>query len=229
MNVEEKSYINIAEEILMEKGEPIDLYDLFEEIAERKGVAVGDISDDLSEFYAELVSSAKFIYTGSNTWNLKGHQKIELWTKDGSYYNEYKEVEDPEIDARIEEQKRKEQEHQEMLERRQKEQELEEEAKKRAEAQEAERAAEERAAMEARKAAEQASKASEEEAEAEAKETATDEFKLKDSDLIEPDAEIFEEEEDDFAPVDEEFEEEEDFDEEEYLEIMDQYEDKYEK
>ncbi len=211
MDVQERSYINIAEDVLKESNEPLDLYDLFDQVLERKGDSVTNMDRVLTEFYTELIGSAKFIYTGSNTWDLKGNQKVELWTKDGSYYNEYKEVSNPEIDARIAEQKQKEKDHQAMLERRQREQ----------EAKEAER---ERLEKEA-----EAQKAESEETEKGTSEEVIPSEELEEirgKETVETEQEVFEED-DGLEPIDEEFED--DFDEEEYHDIMDQYEDEYDK
>ncbi len=210
MDVQERSYINIAEDVLKESNEPLDLYELFDKVLERKGDSVTNLDRILTEFYTELIGSAKFIYTGSNTWDLKGNQKVELWTKDGSYYNEYKEVSNPEIDARIAEQKQKEKDHQAMLERRQQE----------LEAQEAERERMEREAQAKQDEATEAdTKAPDEVIPSEELE------EIQGKETVEP--EVADEEEDTLEPIDEEFED--DFDEDEYHDIMDQYEDEYDK
>jgi len=121
ISLKEQSYINIAETILKQRKEPIDLYELFDQVIEMKNEAnfnEDDITEVLTSFYADLTSSAKFVYTGSNTWDLKANQKIELWEKDGSYYNEYTEVTDDVMDARIEAQEEKARQHAQMLEER---------------------------------------------------------------------------------------------------------------
>lgn len=121
ISLKEQSYINIAETILKQRKEPIDLYELFDQVIEMKNNTdfnEDDITEVLTSFYADLTSSAKFVYTGSNTWDLKANQKIELWEKDGSYYNEYTEVTDDVMDARIEAQEEKARQHAQMLEER---------------------------------------------------------------------------------------------------------------
>ncbi|MFH5881960.1 DNA-directed RNA polymerase subunit delta [Liberiplasma polymorphum] len=118
VEVKEQSLINLAEIILNEEKKPVDLYQLFDMVIEKRGDQLEEISDLLNSFYADITSSAKFIYTGENTWDLKKHQKIELWEKDGSHYNEYSEVDDPELDERIAHQVALERAHQEMLDQR---------------------------------------------------------------------------------------------------------------
>ncbi len=112
------SYIDVAEEILTSSSDPIDLYDLFDQVVASFPKLGKDISlnDLISDFYNDLTSSAKFVYLGSNHWDLKRKHGVELWEKDGSYYNEYKEVYDEVIEARLANVEVKEQQHQSMLE-----------------------------------------------------------------------------------------------------------------
>lgn len=116
----EMSFINVAEEILKDRKEPVDLYDLFDAVVLQKQASLGKDELDLilNTFYADLTSSAKFVYTGSNTWDLKEHHSVEMWEKDGSYYSEYKEVHDAVLEERLEAAARRELEHQDMLEKR---------------------------------------------------------------------------------------------------------------
>ncbi|MFP4077936.1 MAG: DNA-directed RNA polymerase subunit delta [Candidatus Izemoplasmataceae bacterium] len=117
IDIKEESLVNVAEDILSKSDEPIDLYDLFQKVIDKKGVEKTD-ADMINRFYSELVSSAKFVYTGDNTWDLKANQKIDLWDKDGSYYNEYKEVHDSDLDEKIRKEIEAEKAHQAMLEKR---------------------------------------------------------------------------------------------------------------
>jgi DNA-directed RNA polymerase subunit delta len=89
------SLVDIASIILTEKKEPINLYDLFDEVLKRKNIEVEDKAVLLSRFYADLTVSAKFVYTGENMWDLKVNQKIELWEKDGSFFKEYTKIDIP--------------------------------------------------------------------------------------------------------------------------------------
>lgn len=119
------SYIDVAEELLAASSDPIDLYDLFDQViaAFPKLSKDTNLDDLMSAFYNDLTSSAKFVYLGSNHWDLKRKHGVEIWEKDGSYYNEYKEVYDEVIEARLANVEAKEQQHQAMLEaRREKEQ-----------------------------------------------------------------------------------------------------------
>ncbi len=114
INTNEQSRIDLAETILQASREPIDLYDLYDEVAKRHGESPS--AERLNAFFAELTTSAKFVYMGDNSWDLKRRQKIELWEKDGSFFNEYTEVEDAVMEERIAEQKQREAAHEQMLE-----------------------------------------------------------------------------------------------------------------
>ncbi len=122
----ENSLIRIAEKVLKEERRALpnteeiayDLYELFDKVVDLKGIELSNVEQTLNEFYAELSSSAKFVYAGDNAWDLKAHRSIDMWDKDGSDYSEYKEVNDESMDARIATQKEKERKHQEMLEER---------------------------------------------------------------------------------------------------------------
>jgi DNA-directed RNA polymerase subunit delta len=113
----ELSYIDVAEEILGSSSDPLDLYDLFDQVvASFPNLSKDENMDNIiSNFYNDLTSSAKFVYLGSNHWDLKNKHGVEIWEKDGSYYNEYKEVYDEAIEGRLANAEVKEQQHQAML------------------------------------------------------------------------------------------------------------------
>lgn len=96
MSVEVLSLVDIAELVLRETKEPLSVYDLYDKVCERKVVSEKNKLAFISQFYADITTSARFVYVGQNTWDLKDNQKIELWEKDGSYYKEYTEIELPE-------------------------------------------------------------------------------------------------------------------------------------
>lgn len=116
MDEKEKSLINLAEDHLRAHKDPTDLYELFDTVVEQKGIELDEPGVTLNAFYAELSASAKFVYTGENTWDLKSNQPIEQWDKDGSDFKEFKEIHDEEMDQRIEAQQERERAHQQMLE-----------------------------------------------------------------------------------------------------------------
>lgn len=98
-NNNELSLIVVAERIVFEKKEPINIYDLFDLVAVEKDLSNTQKLAYISQFYSDLTTSARFCYVGENKWDLKENQKIELWEKDGSFYNEYTEVDFVDEDA----------------------------------------------------------------------------------------------------------------------------------
>jgi DNA-directed RNA polymerase subunit delta len=96
MSKEKLSLLNIAEIILMDSREPMDIYALFDKACERKELVEEAKKEAIAQFYADITTSAKFVYVGENTWDLKANQKADLWEKDGSFYKEYTKIELPE-------------------------------------------------------------------------------------------------------------------------------------
>ena len=90
------SLVDVAEIKLREAREPMNIYDLYDKICEEKEITDENKDNQISQFYADITTSAKFVYVGENTWDLKDNQKTDLWEKDGSYYKEYNEVVIPE-------------------------------------------------------------------------------------------------------------------------------------
>jgi len=92
----ERSMIDTAVWIMSNEKKSFDLYDLFDRVSEEMNLSEEQQHTLLSKFYADMTTSAKFIYVGDNEWNLKANEKVELWDKDGSFYKEYNVVELPE-------------------------------------------------------------------------------------------------------------------------------------
>ncbi len=90
------SLIDAAVVILQNNKKPHNLYELFDAVTEGRNLTEDQKSDLITSFYADLTTSAKFVYAGNSEWDLKCNQKIELWEKDGSFYKEYNVVELPE-------------------------------------------------------------------------------------------------------------------------------------
>lgn len=92
----QNSLIDAAVAFLEVEKKPYDLYQLFDIITKDVEISEDDKGNIVTKFYTDLTTSAKFVYTGDNEWDLKANQKIELWEKDGSYYKEYTKVDLPE-------------------------------------------------------------------------------------------------------------------------------------
>ena len=91
----QKSLIDAAVELLETEKKPYDLYELFDILTKGMKLSNDEKGVVVTKFYTDLTTSAKFLYTGDNTWDLKANQKIELWEKDGSFYKEYTKVDLP--------------------------------------------------------------------------------------------------------------------------------------
>ena len=91
-SIKEQSLIVSAIRVLKEKKEPIEFYTLFSMLCDEKDYSKDERAELITRFYSDITTSAKFVYTGDNNWDLKEHQKTELWEKDGSYFKEYTEI-----------------------------------------------------------------------------------------------------------------------------------------
>lgn len=91
-SIQEQSLIVSAIRVLKEKKEPIEFYTLFTLLCDEKSYSSKERAELITRFYSDITTSAKFVYTGDNHWDLKEHQKTELWEKDGSYFKEYTEI-----------------------------------------------------------------------------------------------------------------------------------------
>ncbi|AIO18234.1 putative DNA-directed RNA polymerase subunit delta [Candidatus Izimaplasma bacterium HR1] len=91
----QKSLIDAAVELLEVEKKPYNLYQLFDKVTKGQKFSEDAKADAVTKFYTDLTTSAKFVYTGDNQWDLKANQKIELWEKDGSFYKEYTKVDLP--------------------------------------------------------------------------------------------------------------------------------------
>ena len=81
MTNEGLSLVDVAEIILKEAKEPLNIYDIFDAVCVRKGLAANVKDVVVSQFYADITVSAKFVYVGENTWDLKDNQKINIYNK----------------------------------------------------------------------------------------------------------------------------------------------------
>ncbi len=88
-SIKEQSLIDSAERVLRKKKTPLNLYQLFDVVCAEKEYGDKEKTKLITQFYTDLITSAKFVYTGDNTWDLKEFQKNDLREKDGSFYKEY--------------------------------------------------------------------------------------------------------------------------------------------
>lgn len=90
-----KSMVEIAEEILRSEGKK-NIYDLLESVASLKDISKED-TEKLTQLYIDMTLSAKFVFCGNDEWDLK-ENNLELWDKDGSYFNTADDVVEEEED-----------------------------------------------------------------------------------------------------------------------------------
>lgn len=88
------SIMELAYEILKENEKSMTFVDLFSTIADIKDLSDDERDSIIAQIYADFVSSGKFIYVGEDEWDVKGRQAIDLWDKDGAYYDEYPDYEE---------------------------------------------------------------------------------------------------------------------------------------
>ena len=93
--IKELSMIKVVEQLLIENDAPLALSDIFKEVAEIKGFSETDY-ETLNQLYLDIVTSANFVYMGQGLWDLK-ERNLEYWDKDGTDFISESEVGDPSV------------------------------------------------------------------------------------------------------------------------------------
>ncbi|MFA7076334.1 MAG: DNA-directed RNA polymerase subunit delta [Candidatus Izemoplasmatales bacterium] len=88
------SIMELANLILKENNKAMTFMEIYDRIVEEKEISETDKLEMISQVYADFILSAKFIYVGDDEWDIKGRQTIDLWDKDGAYYDEYPDYEE---------------------------------------------------------------------------------------------------------------------------------------
>ena len=86
-NYSELSLLEVAVIILQEKGAPINIYELIEEVLNRKGLVDDEKKTLTTKLYVDITTSSKFVFMGENNWDLKLDQSLDQFDKDGSAFN----------------------------------------------------------------------------------------------------------------------------------------------
>lgn len=94
-----KSMVEIAEEIIRSEGKK-NIYDLMDQVVALKEMTTED-SEKMAQFYIDMTLSAKFVFCGNDEWDLK-ENNLELWDKDGSYFNTTEDEEEEEDTLTVE-------------------------------------------------------------------------------------------------------------------------------
>lgn len=88
------SIMELAYEILHEEQRAMTFIELYDKICAEKDISEEEKAERVSQIYADFITSAKFIYVGDDEWDIKGRRTIDLWDKDGAYYDEYPDYEE---------------------------------------------------------------------------------------------------------------------------------------
>lgn len=88
-----KSMVEIATEYVKLNGKQ-NIYNLLNEVAKIKEIDEDNV-DKLSQLYLDMTLSANFVYCGNDEWDLK-ENNLDLWDKDGSFFNKDEVYEDDE-------------------------------------------------------------------------------------------------------------------------------------
>lgn len=88
------SLLEAAEQILLQHKQPMSFLELFQLICEAKELSEVERNEIIAQVYADFITSAKFVYVGDDQWDLKSRQSIDLWDKDGAFYQEFPDYEE---------------------------------------------------------------------------------------------------------------------------------------
>ncbi len=88
------SIMELAHKILFDNEKAMTFTELYDIICKEKEISDEEKIEMISQVYTDFITSAKFIYVGDDEWDIKGRQTIDLWDKDGAYYDEYPDYEE---------------------------------------------------------------------------------------------------------------------------------------
>lgn len=75
--IQEISMVEIAFEVMKEKREPFDYYDLVEEVAAIKGMSKEEVEARIANLYTDMNIDGRFHSLGDNRWGLKSWYALE--------------------------------------------------------------------------------------------------------------------------------------------------------
>lgn len=78
----EMSMINLAMEILLEEKKAMDFKEIFEKVAELKGLSEEEKAELIAQFYTDLNIDGRFMTVGSNLWGLKRWYPVDQIEED---------------------------------------------------------------------------------------------------------------------------------------------------
>lgn len=101
MNINQKSMLEVAIELMGQKKKPQNIRNLITEVLEIKGLDDPD-GNFAAKLYIDITTSALFVFCGQGEWDLKERHSLDLWDKDGSHFNSGK-IDDEDEDDSIDE------------------------------------------------------------------------------------------------------------------------------
>lgn len=72
------SMLEVAEQLMLRKKTPQCLKKIAQEVSELMGMSEEELNERISQFYADLSLSGKFVNVGGDKWDLKFRQKFEV-------------------------------------------------------------------------------------------------------------------------------------------------------
>ena len=100
MNTEQLSMLEVAIELLNQKKTPQLITTLITEVLELKGL--DDPNGVLAtQLYIDITTSSSFVFCGEGKWDLKTRQSLEVFDRDGSFFNTGEEYEEEEEDINL--------------------------------------------------------------------------------------------------------------------------------
>lgn len=91
--LEQNSLLEIALEIMNEKSGSVNIYDLIDEVLNRKGITDDD-GTLAAKLYTDIIVSSSFVFMGDDMWDLKSRQSLEQFEKDGYDFKHASDEED---------------------------------------------------------------------------------------------------------------------------------------
>ena len=91
------SMVEVAIELMKQKRSPQAIISLINEVLEMKGL--DDLDGSLAtQLYVDITTSSDFVFCGEGKWDLKSRQSLDVYDRDGSYFNTGEEFEDEEVE-----------------------------------------------------------------------------------------------------------------------------------
>lgn len=73
--IENMALIDLTKKIMLEEKEAIDFHDIYDRVAELKGLTAEEKENRMTQFYTDLNMDGNFKSLGSNRWILKRYYR----------------------------------------------------------------------------------------------------------------------------------------------------------